>query len=73
MKKFLAIITMLFLISPIFAKTIVKFYRLDEFSVRESNNSARSMTDEGWEVESVSTISSESGVYVIVVYKKDDK
>ena len=81
MKKFLIILTLLFLISPVFAKTIqcVKKYQVNS-GVGITNDvtpEIQSMINMGWKVVSITPISVKEGYsnptdYVIVVFEREE-
>lgn len=81
MKKFLIILTLLFLISPIFAKTIQCVKKYQVFGgigvTYDVTPSIQSMINLGWKVVSITPISIKAGYsnptdYVIVVFEKEE-
>lgn len=81
MKKFLIILALLFLISPVFAKTVqcVKKYQVcgGIGITYDVTPSIQSMINLGWKVVSITPISIKSGYsnptdYVIVVFEKEE-
>ena len=81
MKKFLIILTLLFLISPVFAKTVqcVKKYQVycNYKSTYDVTPEIQSMLNMRWRVVSITPILQESGYsnptdYVIVVFEREE-
>jgi len=80
MKKFLIILTLLFLISPVFAKTVqcIKKYQVynKNYSTYDVTPSIQSMINIGWKVISITPINIQCGHsnptdYVIVVFERE--
>lgn len=81
MKKLLIILTLLFLISPVFAKTVqcVKKYQVycDYKTTYDVTPEIQSMLNMRWRIVSVTPISQENGHsnptdYVIVVFEREE-
>ena len=81
MKKFLIILTLLFLISPMFARTVqcVKKYQVycDYKTTYDVTPEIQSMLDLCWRVVSVTPINKEDGYsnptdYIIVVFEREE-
>lgn len=76
MKKFLAIITMLFLISPIFAKTVQHVESYSRGSLSNIVSDIQSMINQGWKVISITLpiVTEFLGDWyeVIVLYEKEE-
>lgn len=77
MKKFLAILTLLFLISPIFAKIVQHVESYSRLSVSEIVSDIQSMINQGWKVVSITSpiiikYGSSSYAQVIVLFEKEE-
>ena len=84
MKKFLIILTLLFLISPVFAKTVqcVRSYQvLKNYTVYgdtyDVTPAIQSMLNQGWRVVSITPITVRNGDtmptdYVIVLFEREE-
>lgn len=81
MKKFLIILVLLFLLSPVFAKTIqcVRKYQVyaDYRSTYDVTPAIQSMLNMGWKVVSVTPVTRKDSYanptdYVIVVFEKEE-
>ena len=75
MKKFLAILTILFLISPIFAKTAQYVESYSRLSVSEIVSDIQSMINQGWKVVLITspvTKGWSDRYQVIVLFKKEE-
>ena len=79
MKKFLIILTLLFLINPIFAKTVqcVKKYQVYNNSTYDVTPAIQSMITIGWKVVSITPITvkvyeSNPTDYVIVLFEREE-
>lgn len=81
MKKFLIILTLLFLINPVFAKTVQcvrKYQVFDDFrSTYDVTPAIQSMLNQGWKVVSVTPVTrkdtnSNPTDYVIVVFEWEE-
>ena len=81
-KKLFIVLTMLFLMCPMFAKTTqcVKKYHVYNGTYREANDvtpQIQSMIDKGWKVVSITPITIRCGdsnptYYVIVIFEKEE-
>ena len=81
MKKFLIILTLLFLISPVFAKTVqcVRKYQVyaDYKTTYDVTPAIQSMLNMGWKVVSITSVTKENSHsnptdYVIVVFEREE-
>lgn len=81
MKKILIILLLLFLISPVFAKTVqcVRKYQVqaDSYSTYDVTPAIQSMINMGWKVMSITPITVKNSYsnptdYVIVVFEKEE-
>lgn len=81
MKKFLIILVLLFLISPVFAKTVqcVRKYQVyaEPRSTYDVTPAIQSMLNMGWKVVSITPITMKDGYaaptdYVIVVFEREE-
>ena len=81
MKKFLIVLTLLFLINPVFAKAVqcVRKYQVqaDSYSTYDVTPAIQSMINMGWKVMSITPITVKDSYsnptdYVIVVFEKEE-
>lgn len=82
MKKFLTILILLFLINPVFAKTIqcVKKYQINGgagVATHDATPEIQSMINVGWKVVSITPVSVREGAsnpteYIIVIFEKEE-
>jgi hypothetical protein len=81
MKKFLIILLLLFLVSPVFAKTVqcVKKYQVqaDSYSTYDVTPAIQSMINMGWRVVSITPVTVRSVYsnptdYVIVLFEMEE-
>lgn len=82
MKKLFIVLTMLFLICPMFAKTVQCVKSYHTFDRRESSelnitSQIQDMIDKGWKVVSITPIADKYSngyptIYVIVVFEREE-
>lgn len=84
MKKFLIVLILLFLISPVFAKTVqcVRSYQVLKSynaygSTYDVTPAMQSMLNQGWRIVSITPVTTRSGEtmptdYIIVVFEREE-